>query len=220
MKFKFKCQCGKILTADSAAAGKKAKCPHCGQIVQIPVATEAAPELQTRSKTQTDSSETKSPNPEPPAPSPAQAPSANPAFVTSTLPEPAPSASSSSVADLAPVPLDDFDVPTGENGSSQVKPAFSDMQFLKGRPETGSSHARPGKALPASSGEKTVQAESGPGEYGLLIEPDEVCPKCGRPMSKQAVLCIECGHNRKTGATVAGVATPTGGKKPPKPVDG
>lgn len=35
-KLKFACACGKSLTADATAAGKRAKCPNCGQVIQIP----------------------------------------------------------------------------------------------------------------------------------------------------------------------------------------
>src|SRR5215831_2969810 len=35
-KLKFNCICGKPLTADLTAAGKRAKCPNCGQVIQIP----------------------------------------------------------------------------------------------------------------------------------------------------------------------------------------
>jgi hypothetical protein len=34
--FKFKCGCGKSLAADASMAGKRAKCPNCGQVVEIP----------------------------------------------------------------------------------------------------------------------------------------------------------------------------------------
>jgi DNA-directed RNA polymerase subunit M/transcription elongation factor TFIIS len=213
MKFKFKCQCGKILVADSAAAGKKAKCPQCGQIVQIPAAPEAgATEPNTSVATQTAVAEAKPSDSKPAVPSPTPAPAPNPTLTTSVLPQPTPVSPVSSAKELPPVPLDDFELPAGENGGVQIKPAFSDMPFLKGR-GADSAHARSGKALPASSGEKTVQADSGTEEYGLVVEKDEACPKCGRPMTKQAVLCINCGYNRKTGATIAGVGTPTGGKK-------
>ena len=36
MPIKVSCSCGKTLTAPDAAAGKKAKCPACGQIVPVP----------------------------------------------------------------------------------------------------------------------------------------------------------------------------------------
>lgn len=41
-KIKFRCACGKSLPADEAAAGKKAKCSGCGQIVTIPSPQPAA----------------------------------------------------------------------------------------------------------------------------------------------------------------------------------
>jgi hypothetical protein len=40
-KIKFSCSCGKRLAAHPNAAGKKAKCPSCGQIVQIPALPKA-----------------------------------------------------------------------------------------------------------------------------------------------------------------------------------
>src|SRR5260221_10398011 len=43
MKLKFKCNCGKVLVADMAAAGKKAKCPNCGKVVQVPRPPEPNP---------------------------------------------------------------------------------------------------------------------------------------------------------------------------------
>src|SRR5262245_9484972 len=36
VKIKFACACGKSLAADASAAGRKAKCPACGQAVQVP----------------------------------------------------------------------------------------------------------------------------------------------------------------------------------------
>lgn len=45
-KLKFTCRCGKSLSADATAAGKKAKCPNCGQVVQIPPAAIKKPESQ------------------------------------------------------------------------------------------------------------------------------------------------------------------------------
>jgi hypothetical protein len=212
MKLKFKCQCGKILVADTAAAGKKAKCPNCGQMVQIPTTPQAtASQSDATAATQNGPAEAKLRETKPPATQSPQAPAINPAPAAFLPPQPMLATPSASAKDLGPVPLDDFDSPTDENDSSQVKPSFSGMPFLKGRQEAGVS--RSSKALPATSGEKTVQGESGTEEYGLLIEPDEVCPNCGRPMTKQAVLCINCGYNRKTGALLAGVRNPTNGKK-------
>ncbi len=220
MKLKFKCQCGKILVADTAAAGKKAKCPQCGQIVQIPAVAETlSSEPNTSVTKQTEVAEAKSPAPKPPIAQPtstvtaALAPAAGSAVATSLPPQPRQPTTSASAKELPPVPLDDFELPTDENGGSPIKPSFSDMPFLKAR-GANASQTRPGKALPASSGEKTVQADPGTVEYGLVVEKVEACPKCGRPMTRQAVLCINCGYNRKTGAMVAGVGTPSGVKKP------
>src|SRR5258708_7050675 len=39
-KLRFVCSCGKTLAADPKAAGKKARCPSCGQMVQIPLPPE------------------------------------------------------------------------------------------------------------------------------------------------------------------------------------
>src|SRR4051794_36152269 len=36
-RIKFRCDCGKKLNADAAAAGKRCKCTGCGQVVRIPV---------------------------------------------------------------------------------------------------------------------------------------------------------------------------------------
>jgi hypothetical protein len=44
VKIKFACACGKKLAADASAAGRKAKCPACGQAVQVP---QPSPELAT-----------------------------------------------------------------------------------------------------------------------------------------------------------------------------
>jgi ribosomal protein L32 len=44
VKIKFACACGKSLAADSSAAGRKAKCPACGQAVQVPQLPPAASE--------------------------------------------------------------------------------------------------------------------------------------------------------------------------------
>ena len=44
MPIKVKCKCGKILSAPDTLAGKKAKCPKCKQIIQIPTpAVDRAP---------------------------------------------------------------------------------------------------------------------------------------------------------------------------------
>lgn len=44
MPIKVKCRCGKILSAPDTLAGKKAKCPECNQIIQIPTpAVDQAP---------------------------------------------------------------------------------------------------------------------------------------------------------------------------------
>lgn len=40
VKFKFKCACGRSLAADSSMSGKRAKCPSCAQVVQIPALPE------------------------------------------------------------------------------------------------------------------------------------------------------------------------------------
>jgi len=42
VKIKFACTCGKKLSADASAAGRKAKCPACGQAVQVPQPSAAA----------------------------------------------------------------------------------------------------------------------------------------------------------------------------------
>src|SRR5262245_35676529 len=44
VKIKFACACGKSLAADASAAGRKAKCPACGQAVQVPQLPPAASE--------------------------------------------------------------------------------------------------------------------------------------------------------------------------------
>src|SRR5262245_26636587 len=44
VKIKFACACGKKLAADASAAGRKAKCPACGQAVQVP---QSPPEVPT-----------------------------------------------------------------------------------------------------------------------------------------------------------------------------
>jgi hypothetical protein len=42
----------------------------------------------------------------------------------------------------------------------------------------------------------------------LQAPPDAPCPACGAKMSPQAILCMSCGYNRKTGSTVAAAPLP------------
>ena len=42
MPIKVTCSCGKTLTAPDAAAGKRAKCPGCGQVITIPAPVQEA----------------------------------------------------------------------------------------------------------------------------------------------------------------------------------
>jgi len=44
MAIKFNCSCGRELNVKDSLAGKKGKCPACGQIVEVPTPGEAAPE--------------------------------------------------------------------------------------------------------------------------------------------------------------------------------
>ncbi len=44
----------------------------------------------------------------------------------------------------------------------------------------------------------TVQAAPQP-PLTMVTSPDMYCPSCGGPLPAQAVLCVNCGYNRKTG---------------------
>jgi hypothetical protein len=45
-KIRFTCTCGKSLSADPKMAGRKAKCPRCGEVARVPVMGVALPELE------------------------------------------------------------------------------------------------------------------------------------------------------------------------------
>ncbi|HZZ28149.1 MAG TPA: hypothetical protein VFE46_09110 [Pirellulales bacterium] len=180
MKIKFKCPCGKILLADSAAAGKKAKCPNCGQVVQVPSPPEQSPKFV---------------SPEP-----------------KSAPQPAPQAAQTKIPDLeddlSMAPLDDMSLAANESSSMVVKGANTPVLKGKSKPAPAAKTAKP---LPPSAGNKTIWNETEADAYGLKSEPEQPCPKCGKPMPAQAVLCVACGYNRKTGATVAGLTGAPGG---------
>jgi hypothetical protein len=163
MKFKFKCQCGKILVADSAAAGKKAKCSQCGQILRVP-----------------------------------QPPDAATSAISSTATKPAPAKSVDASDDLTMLPLDDLP-PTAKLGAATGKPVAESANVfaLKGKLSIDSKTAKP-----TSPGNKTIWNEMDEDDYGLKADASQPCPNCGKSMSAQAVLCVACGYNRKTGVLV------------------
>lgn len=43
MPIKFRCTCGKVLAARDEHAGRRAKCPTCGTVVEVPKGSEAVP---------------------------------------------------------------------------------------------------------------------------------------------------------------------------------
>jgi hypothetical protein len=179
--FKFKCGCGKSLAADASMAGKRAKCPNCGKVVQIPAPPQ--PKKSSDDELEMLPIEGSPSKPKPAATSPTQ---------PARRPNPAPQSTSGN----RPPPL-----PPGRAASPAAAPAAV-------------------SAVPAG-GSNSIWDEVADDDFKLqaaAVVASGPCPKCGASMSSQAVLCIACGYNKRTGVAATTTLAPlpsrgSGGKK-------
>jgi hypothetical protein len=170
--FKFKCGCGKSLAADVSMAGKRAKCPNCGKVVQIPAPPK--PKKSSDDELEMLPIENSPVKPKPAATSPAQ---------PARRPNPAPQAASGN----RPPPL-----PPGRAAA----PAAAPVAFSAAAPAGGSN---------------SIWDEVADDDFKLqaaAVVASSPCPKCGASMSSQAVLCIACGYNKKTGVAATTTLAP------------
>lgn len=63
----------------------------------------------------------------------------------------------------------------------------------------------------ATAAPTVAQAQSSPAlDHAPETAPGPTCPSCGAPLATQAVLCVACGYDLRTGLRLAGTVAPSG----------
>ncbi|HEY2882904.1 MAG TPA: hypothetical protein VGJ15_10730 [Pirellulales bacterium] len=186
MKLKFKCRCGKGLAADVAAAGKKAKCPNCGEAVTVPQAVvEAKPTASPAAAKLADNDDLHFADEDdfkPPAP----AAKVNPPRPASPPKPVAPKAKNPAASPLLPMASS----PLVPLANSPLVPLDDTEAILLDDLPLEPASASPLVPLDEFNDDT---------EYALRPEPEKPCPQCGMMLSAQEAVCARCGYNRRTG---------------------